>query len=141
MSTEGFLSRLHSFPRKRIGRAPHGPSSPQTSTAPRISGIPDRKSPTGSLVGSRVGSPRSQDAAPGWARSRRTACNASRAMRVDGVTKRPPYSVGRRSELFDVALELRERLPVGGKLLVSIPESRPDVSPGETRGQEYALLI
>ena len=35
------------------------------------------------------------------------------------------------AELFDVALELRVRLAVGGKLLVSMPESRPDVSAGE----------
>ena len=45
------------------------------------------------------------------------------------------------AELFDVALELREGLAVGGKLLVSMPESRPDVSPGESRDSRGRLMI
>jgi hypothetical protein len=45
------------------------------------------------------------------------------------------------AELFDVALELRERLAVGGKLLVSMPERRPDVSPGALRDSRGRLMI
>ena len=45
------------------------------------------------------------------------------------------------AELFDVALGLRERLAVGGKLLVSMPESRPDVSPGASRDSRGRLMI
>jgi SAM-dependent methyltransferase len=45
------------------------------------------------------------------------------------------------AELFDVALELREQLAVGGKLLVSAPETRPDVSPGASRDNRGRLMI
>jgi hypothetical protein len=38
------------------------------------------------------------------------------------------------AELFDVAFQLRERLEKGGRLLLSMPIERNDVSPGGERG-------
>ena len=42
-----------------------------------------------------------------FGRASGTACSAPRALRLSGCRIRPPYSVGRRAEHFDVALERR----------------------------------
>ncbi len=44
-------------------------------------------------------------------------------------------------ELFDTAFELREHLAKGGKLLVSMPIERSDVTPGEQRDSAGRLMI
>jgi SAM-dependent methyltransferase len=45
------------------------------------------------------------------------------------------------AELFDTAFTLRERLKIGGKLLVSMPMERSDVQPGSGRDAFGRLMI
>ncbi len=45
------------------------------------------------------------------------------------------------AELFDAALKLRERLARGGRLLLSMPLERNDVTPGDERDKLGRLMI
>jgi SAM-dependent methyltransferase len=45
------------------------------------------------------------------------------------------------AELFDAAFQLRERLGRGGRLLLSMPIERNDVSPGDERDKRGRLMI